>query len=222
MSLQDIVPTIVVGYDPVRVRINSTNTAPYSPRLDLPPMSKRPYQILYRPSLFRDMLDGLNDYIQTAPGTHNQPSQFLTLQIADISSSESITNARLSHEPSTAEKWIHHFGPIKNCVREIDLNGSFPEISMPAMIYSQTPDAIIHSTTNGRPRIHKEDKSWLVFETHAPNILHMAQETDGNGGFIGTRLELASTEFNHRSIIFKVSSFSLLQWCLTLNLPSDI
>jgi hypothetical protein len=151
------------------------------------------------------MLDGLNNYLQqTAPGANNQPSQFLTLQITDISSSESITNAQLSHEPSTTEKWTHHYGLIKNCVREIDLNASFPQISMPAMIYSQTPNTIIHSTTNGCPRIHKEDKSWLVFETHAPNILRMAQEIDRNGGFIGTRLEMATTEFNHRSIIFKV------------------
>ena len=116
MSLQDVVPTIVVGYDPVRVPTDSTSTAPYSPSLDLPPMSKRPYHILYRPSLLQDMLDGLNDYLQTAPGTNNQPSQFLALQIADISSLESITNVQLSHEPSTTKKWIHHYGLIKNCV----------------------------------------------------------------------------------------------------------
>jgi hypothetical protein len=95
-------------------------------------------------------------------------------------------------------------------VQDIDLNVSFPEISMPAMIYGQMPDTIVHSTTNGCPWIHKEDKSWLVFKTHAPNILHMAQEIDRNGGFIGTCLEMATTKFNHRSIIFKVQDLFLL------------
>jgi len=57
------------------------------------------------------MLDGLKDYLQTAPGTDNWSSKTISSQIADVSNPESFTNAWLSYESSTTDKWTHHFWP---------------------------------------------------------------------------------------------------------------
>ncbi|KIM49164.1 hypothetical protein M413DRAFT_60545 [Hebeloma cylindrosporum] len=204
MSLQNIIPTIVVGYDPDKVPLNSTSTTPYAPRLAMPPMSIRPYHIVYHPSLLQDMMDSLREYLQTAPGANDPPDPYLTLQINEVSTPQSHANSPLSNKVSTTETWTNHFAVIKRCVREIDQNPTYPQTSASTTIYGQTPDLIVHSIRDGPARIHREDKSHSVFSTHAPNVLRMARAVDEQGALIGTRLRMADVERDHWSIIFKI------------------
>jgi hypothetical protein len=178
--------TIVVGYEPARLSINiaSDSTAlTCSPRLELPPVAKWPYH----PCILQNMLDDL--YLQTATGANDQPSGILSAIPTALEISACLMGAQ---RPSRTG--ANHLGPIgSRCVKEIYQNTSHPTEYEPVSIFGWIPDSIVHPNVNNGPRIHREDKSWLVFETHAPNICSLARQTDSNGAF--TPREMAGTEF---------------------------
>jgi hypothetical protein len=69
-------------------------------------------------------------------------------------------------------------------------------------LYSQTSDTLISPIRGTSPRLHRENKSWTVFDALAPQILALAQHVED--GQLGTSLELKTNEVDARSVVMKV------------------
>ena len=65
-----------------------------------------------------------------------------------------------------------------------------------------------------QPRLHREDTSWMEFDTYAEEILALAQHDEN--GQLGTPLELKTRAQHGRYIVMKVSGTCFISWSLLL------
>jgi len=148
------------------------------------------------------MMHSFRAYSTTAPGGNIPPSRLLSLRIDDLP--DATPAGELSSEETTTQFWDYSLFPlIRYAVRNVDQNSTLPAIKVRPTLYSQTPDALICPTRIASPRLHREDKSWTVFDAFAPNILALAQHVED--GRLGISLELGPDEVDARSIIMKVN-----------------
>ena len=141
----------------------------------------------------------------TAPGGNMPPSHQLQQRVDDLPDDLLDTAAgELTSEETTTQLWDSCLFPlIRYAVKEVDQNPTRPALVVRRTLYSQTPDALICPSSGTSPRLHREDKSWTVFNAFAPEILAIAQHV--KDGQLGTSLELRTNEEGARSIIMKVS-----------------
>jgi len=204
-TLLEIIPQILIPHLPdQRQPPSQPTTARYAP-VAAPPQHHVPYWIAHSPSLADWMMQSLHAYLMTAPGSNIPPSRQLRQCINDLPDNLLETPAgELSSEETTSHLWdIYLFPLIRYAVRDVDQNLTLPAIQVRRTLYSQTPDVLICPTKDTPPRLHREDKSWTVFDTFAPDILMLAQHVED--GQTGTALELRVNEEGARSIVMKVS-----------------
>ena len=198
-TLQETIPRVLIPHIPeLRVPPSRSTTAAYAP-LTAPPRHHVPYWLLHSPTLAAWMMEGLLAYLPTGPGGNLPPSNLLQQLIEHLPASLKDTpSGELSTEETTAQFWdFTLFHIIRRAVQEVDQNPTGPSIAVRRTLYSQTPDTLISPMSGASPRLHREDKSWKVFDTFAPSILTLAQ--------LGTPLELRINEEGARSIVMKVS-----------------
>ena len=211
-TLEEIIPQVVIPHLPnLRSPPSVPSTAGYAP-LTAPPQHHVPYWILHSPTLADSMMEGLRTYLTTAPGGNMPPSRQLRQRVDDLPDNLLETPAgELSSEETTTQLWdIYLFPLIRHAVKEIDQNSTLPTIVVRRTLYSQTPDALICPSLGSSPRLHREDKSWMVFNKFAPEILALAQHVEPEDGQLGTSLELRTDEEGARSIVMKVSQNYLI------------
>lgn len=63
---------------------------------------------------------------------------------------------------------VNYFSPIRRVVQDVDGNPTQPT-------HAVTPDALVCPASGTSPCLHREDKSWAVFDAYAPEILALAQ-----------------------------------------------
>jgi hypothetical protein len=220
-TLQDIVPELLIPHVPeLRPAPSAPSTEGYAP-LSAPPQHHVPYWILHSPTLADSMMEELRRYLTTAPGGSMAPSSTLQLTVNELPDELLETSAgELSSEETTTQLWgIHLFPLIRYAVTEVDQNPTRPTLVMKRTLYSQTSDTLICPASGTLPRLHRENKSWAVFDAYAPEILALAQRVEE--GWLGTSLELRSNEQGARSIIMNVSqnylSPNLIHYLLLLD-----
>jgi hypothetical protein len=204
-TLKEVIPQVLIPHIPdLRRPPSAPTTARYAP-LTAPPRHHVPYWILHSPTLAASMMTRLRTYLATAPGGNMAPSPQLLQRVDDLADDLLDTPAReLSSEETTSQLWdMCLFLLIRYAVKEVDQNRTRPTTEVRRTLYSQTPDALICPTAGTSPRLHREDKSWQVFDTFAPDILSLARHFED--GRLGTSLELRANEEGARSIIMKVS-----------------
>ena len=204
-TLQEIVPGFSIPHIPeLRPTPSRPSTAGYAP-LTAPPEPCVPYWILHSPTLANLMMDDLRRYLTTAPGGSILPSPCLREAVNGLPDDLLDTTAgELSSEETTTQLWDLCLWPIiRYAVKEVDQHPTRPISEVRRTLYSHTPDALICPVKGTLPRLHREDKSWSVFDTYAPEILTLAQHTED--GQLGTSLVLVANEEGARSIIMKVS-----------------
>jgi hypothetical protein len=204
-TLQEILPEVLIPHVPeLRPPPSTPSTAGYAP-FTAPPEHHVPYWILHSPTLADAMMEELRRYLTTAPGGNMSPSPHLQQAVNRLPDNLLDTAAgELSGEETTTQLWdICLFPLIRDAVKEVDENPTRPALAVRRTLYSQTPDALISPTSGTSPRLHREDKSWAVFDAYAPEILALAQHVEGER--LGTSLELRTNEEGARSIFMKVS-----------------
>jgi hypothetical protein len=204
-TLQEIIPQVLIPHVPdLRPPPSVPSTAGYAP-LTAPPRYHVPYWILHSPTLADSMMEGLRIYGTTAPGGNMPPSRQLQQRVDDLPDNLLETPAgELSSEETTTQLWdIYLFPLIRYAVKDMDQNPTLPTTVVRRTLYSQTLDALICPTSGSSPRLHREDKSWTVFNAFAPEILALARHVED--GRLGTSLELRTNEEGARSIVMKVS-----------------
>ena len=205
-TLQEIIPQILIPHVPDLIPSPSLpSTTRYAP-LTAPPQHHVPYWILHSPTLAESMTKSLRTYLMTAPGSNMSPGPELQLRLNRLQNNVLETPAgQLCSEQTTTLLWDYDLFPlIRYAVQEVDQNPTLPVIQVPGItLYSKTPDALICPTPGASPRLHREDKSWTVFNHFAPEILALAQHVED--GRLGTSLQLGINEEGARSIVMKVS-----------------
>jgi hypothetical protein len=204
-TLQEIIPQVLIPHVPdLRPPPSVPSTAGYAP-LTAPPRHHVPYWILHSPTLADSMMEGLRIYLTTAPGGNMPTSRQLQQRVDDLPDNLLETPAgELSSEETTTQLWdIYLFPLIRYAVKDMDQNPTLPATVVRRTLYSQTLDALICPTSGSSPRLHREAKSWTVFNTFAPEILALARHVED--GRLGTSLELRTNEEGARSIVMKVS-----------------
>jgi len=116
------------------------------------------------------------------------PSRQLQQRVDDLPDDLLETPVReLSSEETTTQLWnIYLFPLIRYAVKDVDQNPTLPTTAVRRTLYSQTPDALTCPTSGTSPRLHREDKSWTVFNAFAPEILALARHVED--GRLGTSL----------------------------------
>ena len=204
-TLEQFIPQILIPHVPNLVQPPSQpSTAPYAP-LTAPPRHHVPYWIVHSPRLADWMMQQLRTYLTTAPGGDLPPSDRLQECVNHLPNDLLDTPAgELSSEETTKQLWENCLFPvIRHAVKDVDRNPTGPRIVVRTAAYSQTPDALICPAVDTPPRLHREDKNWMVFDAFAPEILALSQHLED--GQLGTALELRSNEEGARSIVMKVS-----------------
>jgi hypothetical protein len=206
-NLQEIIPQVLIPHVPnlrPNPSVSSTQAAAYAP-LTAPPRHHVPYWTLHSPTLADEMMQGLRTYLPTAPGGNMPPSPHLQYIINRLPAELLQTSAGvLSTEETTTQLWDFCFRPIiRYAVQDVDQNPTLPTTVVRRTLYCQTPDALICSNSDTSPRLHREDKSWTVFNAFAPEILALARRVED--GRLGTSLELKTNEEGARSLVMKAS-----------------
>ena len=149
-------------------------------------------------------MQSLRTYLTTAPGGNMPPSHQLQQRVDDLPDDLLDTSAgELSGEETTTQLWETCLFPlIRYAVKDVDQNPTRPHTVVRRTFYSQTPDALTCPTSGTSPRLHREDKNWMVFDAFAPEILALARHLED--GRLGMSLELRTNEEGARSIIMKV------------------
>ncbi|KIM87548.1 hypothetical protein PILCRDRAFT_95786 [Piloderma croceum F 1598] len=201
--LQEIIPEMSIPFLPELVPSPSRSTAGYAPTM-IPPRQQVPYWILHSPSLADSMMQELHEYLATAPGAHMPPSAELQGRTSQLPTDlHNTPTGSLGCEKTTTELWDYClFRNIRLSVQEVDQNATQPMTLANTTLYSQTPDTLICPEQGTPPRLHREDKSWVVFDAYAERILDLAQNNEN--GQLGTSLELTTYERHERSIIMKM------------------
>jgi hypothetical protein len=150
-------------------------------------------------------MESLCNYLATVPAASEPPSPWLLEKINSLA--HVISEEPLSDEATTITLFANIFRVVKSAVQEVDQNTSLPEIKNQMRQFSQIPDLLIRPHDTAGPTLHWENKSSKVFDAHAPRILSMGQQIQ-EGGCRGSYLRFSQRETDHRSILFKVSTYN--------------